>query len=101
MKIHDIHLQALLSYITPTKILCILLQLFFLIKVLIGDRQETKFLAPGSLEYSPRQTGRTPIKIASDMWIPHCTRLQSARAGHFLADIGVARERYACQEHEL
>ena len=38
--------------------------------MLIGDRQEAKFLAPGPLEYSPRQTGRTPIKIDSDMWIP-------------------------------
>lgn len=71
IKAHDIHPQNLLAYITPTKTVCVSLQLFFLIKVLIGERQEAKFLAPGPLEYLPRQRGRPPIKIDSNVWIPH------------------------------
>jgi len=81
-KTRDIHLQTFLAYITTTKILCIWLQLFFLIKVLIGDRQEAKFLAPDPLVQSPRQTGRTLIKTDSDMRIPRLPNIAHGCSQH-------------------
>lgn len=83
METHDIHLQTLLANITPTKILCISWQLFFLIRALMGDRQEAKFLAPGPPVHSPRQTGRKPMKTDSDTRIHHLPNIAHGCSQHW------------------
>ena len=50
--------------------------------MLIGNRQEAKFLAPGLMEYSSRQTDRTSIKIDSHMWIPHLPNIAHGCSQH-------------------